>query len=450
VAAVVRSTRKLSLRAELLAAARELSAAQTAAAPAPAPSRWGVPVAEPGGSALKRPRSGDGGVGASVAAVGGDRSSSSGGGGGDGGAPPAAPPAAPSAASAAAPAAPPGWSLHNGLLAGCRNVTAYKPIRAIDEGAYGRVFHAQDRETGEDVALKMVKFEVAHTNEGFPVTALREVNALLLLRHPNLVRCREVVVGRGFDKVYLVLDFMPHNVRDYLDKLPRGSLFTQGEVKCLMAQLLAGVAAMHGAWVMHRDLKPANLLISGEGTLVICDFGLARPFGAPLREHTPGVVTLWYRAPEVLLGLPRYGPAVDLWAVGCIFAEFLTREPLFPAKAEAAVLAAHCALLGTPRDAEWPGWRELPLAATLRAGERGGGAVPATPLRAALRLGGVGAAHAGGAQLSEAGLDLLQALLAMNPERRISAEEALRHAWFAEYPPPCDPRLLPAFPSAFQ
>jgi len=338
----------------------------------------------------------------------------------------------------------PSWASHNGLIQGCRNVTAYRPLRCIDQGTYGRVFLAEDRETGERVALKQIKFETASVNEGFPMTALREMGLLLSLIHPNIIRTREVVIGRDLDKVYMVMDYMPYNMRDFLEKLPSGTQFTQGEVKCLMQQLVEGLAHIHGKWVMHRDLKTANLLISPNGRLTICDFGLARTYGHPRRSYTETVVSLWYRAPEVLLSKGDYGPALDMWAVGCIFAEFLTREPLFPARGESEAISLIFSLLGTPSAKHWEGWKSLPNVAALRAAERNH---PPKSLRGALKLGGVGTAHIGGAQLSDAGLSLLMALLEVNPEKRISAEAALEHPWFSEYPPPCDPRLLPAFPA---
>ena len=330
-------------------------------------------------------------------------------------------------------------------------MACYKPVVAIDEGTYGKVWLARDRETGEHVALKQIKFEVAAANEGFPVTALRETNVLLSLAHPNVVRVREMVVGATVDKVYMVMDYMPHNLRAFLERLPKGAAFTQAEVKCLLLQLLRGLAFIHEKWFVHRDLKTDNLLIDNEGRLCICDFGLARRYGEPLRAYTPGVVTLYYRAPELLLGQRVYGPAVDVWSAGAIFAEFLTKQVLFPARAEAETVQAIFRLLGTPTDAAWPGWRDLPEVRRLRANERQ--FPPATPasLRKALRLpggGGTGAFAGGGVTFaSDLGLDLLLGLLTLDPERRITAAEALRHPYFSEAPAACDPRLLPAFPS---
>ena len=316
---------------------------------------------------------------------------------------------------------------------------------AIDEGTYGKVWLAEDRVTGEKVALKQIKFDAVPESEGFPITALREANVLLALAHPNVVRVREMVVGGSVDKVYMVMDYMPHSLRSFLERLPRGTFFTQAEVKCLVLQLLRGVAFMHERWFLHRDLKTDNLLIDNEGRLCVCDFGLARRFGDPLRAYTPGVVTLWYRAPEVLLGERVYGPAVDMWGVGCIFAEILTKAPLFQSRSEAEAVAQVFKLLGTPSEQDWPGWRALPHVRALRAAER---QYPPAGLRRALRLGGAAAGFAAGAFVSDAGLELLQGLLTCDPARRTTAAEALAHRFWQEAPAPCDPRLMPAFPSA--
>lgn len=356
--------------------------------------------------------------------------------------------------------------LRHPLLRGCRSLALFKPIHAIDEGAYGKVWLGEERATSRKVALKQIKFDKIHPNEGFPVTALREINTLLSLSAPGIVRVEEVVVGSTLDKIFLVMEFLPHNLREYVELLPPGSFFTQGEVKCLLSQLLAGVATMHAKWLLHRDLKTANVLMDNAGRLVICDFGLARRYGEPVRAYTDTVVTLWYRAPEVLLGCRDYGPPLDVWSVGCIFAELLTKEPLFMPKNEGGAVTDIFRLLGTPRDTapvaaggvgpappappghlppppSWPGWKSLPLVASLRAHER---TYPPQHLRKALKLGAT--AYAGSAHISDAGLHLLSSLLTLDPASRITAGEALAHPWFTEAPLPTDPRLMPAFPSA--
>ena len=112
-------------------------------------------------------------------------------------------------------------------------------------------------------------------------------------------------------------------------------LFIIGEVKCLLIQLLEAVAHLHDNWILHRDLKTSNILLSHQGILKVGDFGLAREYGSPLKAYTPVVVTLWYRAPELLLGCKEYSTPIDIWSVGCIFGELLTLEPVFQGKFEA-------------------------------------------------------------------------------------------------------------------
>jgi cell division cycle 2-like protein len=326
------------------------------------------------------------------------------------------------------------------------------------------------------VALKQFLFDKISPNEGFAVTALREINTLFSVqRHANIVGMEEVVLGSTLDKVYMVLQYLPHNLRDYIESLQPGAFFTQGEVKCMLQQLLRGLGAMHGRWLVHRDVKSANVLMDNEGRLCLCDFGLARRYGEPLRAYTDTVVTLWYRAPELLLGSKVYGPPVDLWSIGCIFAELLTKTPLFQSSSETAAISDIYKLLGTPRDTEaaplpssaafaaaasagggpvvggllpgqqtWPGWKSLPLVSQLRAAER---TYTAQPFRKALKLSAGPSSYASGAQISESGLDLLSGLLMLDPSQRLTATEALAHPWFREQPLPTDPRLMPAFPS---
>uniref|UniRef100_A0A8C2SPR2 cyclin-dependent kinase n=1 Tax=Coturnix japonica TaxID=93934 RepID=A0A8C2SPR2_COTJA len=127
-----------------------------------------------------------------------------------------------------------------------------------------------------------------------------------------------------------------------------------------MFQLLQGLAFCHAHRVLHRDLKPQNLLINADGAIKLADFGLARAFGVPVRTYTHEVVTLWYRAPEILLGCKYYSTAVDIWSLGCIFAEMVTRRALFPGDSEIDQLFRIFRTLGTPDEASWPGVTALP------------------------------------------------------------------------------------------
>nr|CAI5848543.1 unnamed protein product [Callosobruchus analis] len=162
--------------------------------------------------------------------------------------------------------------------------------------------------------------------EGFPITSLREINTLLKGQHPNIVTVREIVVGSNMDKIFIVMDYVEHDLKSLME--------TMRQIKCLLKQLLTAVAHLHDNWILHRDLKTSNLLLSHKGILKVGDFGLAREYGSPLKAYTPIVVTLWYRAPELLLCAKEYSTPIDIWSVGCIFAELLLMNALFPGKSE--------------------------------------------------------------------------------------------------------------------
>eukprot|EP00357_Protocruzia_adherens_P011629 CAMPEP_0114991002 /NCGR_PEP_ID=MMETSP0216-20121206/11117_1 /TAXON_ID=223996 /ORGANISM="Protocruzia adherens, Strain Boccale" /LENGTH=458 /DNA_ID=CAMNT_0002354255 /DNA_START=340 /DNA_END=1714 /DNA_ORIENTATION=- len=323
--------------------------------------------------------------------------------------------------------------LRHGLLDGCRSVESYAQLNKIDEGSYGIVFRAKDNETQEVVAIKKIK--LVRDKEGFPITSIREINILLSLKHENIVNVKEMVVGSTPDKIFMVMEYMDHELKALLEGLKRP--LSQGEIKCLMKQLLQAVAYMHSQWVLHRDLKTSNLLLNNRGILKVCDFGLARKYGDPIRPYTRTVVTLWYRAPELLLGSKTYGPAIDIWSVGCIFAELLLREPFLPGRGELDQLEKIFKLLGTPTEDTWPKWQSLPYATRIKFKKynvnRLRDKFPRT-------------SYTGDMYLTDMGLDFLQRMLWYCPEDRISAEDALKHPWFKENPVAVDPALMPTFP----
>ncbi|KAL6779722.1 CDKH1 [Auxenochlorella protothecoides x Auxenochlorella symbiontica] len=340
------------------------------------------------------------------------------------------------------PASPPGFRpgrpfLGRASAAECRSVDLYEKLNHISEGTYGVVYRARNSETGEICALKRVKLD--KERDGFPLTALREINILLSLRHPNIVNVSEVVVGSSLDSVFMVMEYGDHDLAGVMRRRLRQP-FSPAEAKTLMTALLAGVAYLHDNWVLHRDLKTSNILYTNQGVLKVCDFGLARQYGSPLKPYTHMVVTLWYRAPELLLGAKHYSTAVDVWSVGCIMAELLTREPLFPGKGEIDQLGKIFGLLGTPTEETWPGLDRLPNFRKFNFRQE-----RKNTLRAAFPP--PGPVFDGRPTLSEAGFDLLSSLLSLCPERRISAAEALQHPWFKEHPLPKDTALMPTFPS---
>ncbi|KAK1419974.1 hypothetical protein QVD17_29444 [Tagetes erecta] len=242
------------------------------------------------------------------------------------------------------------------MLQGCRSVDEFERLNKIDEGTYGVVYRAKDRKTREIVALKKVKME--KEREGFPLTSLREMNILLSFHHPSIVDVKEVVVGRNLDSIFMVMEYMEHDLKALMETMEQP--FSQSEVKCLMLQLFEGTKYLHDNWVLHRDLKTSNLLLNNRGELKICDFGLSRQYGSPLKPYTHLVVTLWYRAPELLLGSKLYSTAIDMWSLGCIMAELLSKQPLFNGKTEFDQLDKIFKTLGTPNEAIWPGYSKLP------------------------------------------------------------------------------------------
>ncbi|XP_058499800.1 cyclin-dependent kinase 20 isoform X3 [Solea solea] len=227
----------------------------------------------------------------------------------------------------------------------------YSILGRIGEGAHGIVFKAKHIETGETVALK--KVALRHLEDGIPNQALREIKALQEIEdNQHVVKLKDVFPhGTGF---VLVFDFMLSDLSEVIRNAQRP--LTPAQVKGYMRMLLKGVAFLHHNNIMHRDLKPANLLISSSGHLKIADFGLARLFseqGERLYSHQ--VATRWYRAPELLYGARRYDEGVDLWAVGCIFAELLNSSPLFPGENDIEQLCCVLRVLGTPTQESWPG-----------------------------------------------------------------------------------------------
>ena len=284
-----------------------------------------------------------------------------------------------------------------------------KPGSNLGEGTYGVVYKAKDRQTDEIVALKRIRLEVE--DEGIPSTALREISLLRELRHDNVVELKDCVQSEG--RLYLVFEYLDRDLKKYMESCngPLSPLL----VKSYLFQLTRGLAFCHSRGVMHRDLKPQNLLVSKDGRLKLADFGLARAFCPPIRPLTHEVVTLWYRPPEILLGSPSYAPPVDVWAIGTIFVEMVTKRPLFPGDSEIDQLYKIFRQLGTPDESLWQGvtemedfnkdfpkWYKTPFAKTVTE------------------------------NLDNAGLDLLEGFLVYSPKDRITAKDALNHAYFDE------------------
>ncbi|KAM4722358.1 cyclin-dependent kinase 10 [Rhinophrynus dorsalis] len=310
-------------------------------------------------------------------------------------------------------------------LGRCRSVKEFEKLNRIGEGTYGIVYRARDTRTNEIVALKKVRMD--KEKDGIPISSLREITLLLKLRHPNIVELKEVVVGNHLESIFLVMGYCEQDLASLLENMQ--TPFSEAQVKCICFQLLTGLQYLHENFIVHRDLKVSNLLMTDKGCVKIADFGLARAYSVPSKQMTPKVVTLWYRAPELLLGSTTQTTAIDMWAVGCILAELLAHKPLLPGTSEIQQIDLIIQLLGTPSENIWPGFSKLPLVGQYTVRKQ-----PYNNLKHKFPW------------LSEAGLRLLNFLFMYDPKKRATAEDSLGSSYFKEKPLPCEPQLMPTFP----
>lgn len=260
------------------------------------------------------------------------------------------------------------------------------------------------------MALKKIRLE--SEDEGIPSTAIREISLLKELQHPNIVRLYDVVHTER--RLTLVFEYLDQDLKKYLDICEGG--LEKTILKSFLYQLLCGVAFCHTHRVLHRDLKPQNLLINREGKLKLADFGLARAFGIPVRSYTHEVVTLWYRAPDVLMGSRTYSTPVDIWSVGCIFAEMATSKPIFAGTSESDQLKRIFKTLGTPTPQDYPALVELPDY------NRDLDIMCYPPLRSFADI---------TPQIDNVGISLLSQMLTYDPLQRCSAADAMKHDYFS-------------------
>mmetsp|Transcript_9113 Transcript_9113/g.12653 ORF Transcript_9113/g.12653 Transcript_9113/m.12653 type:complete len:474 (-) Transcript_9113:473-1894(-) len=299
----------------------------------------------------------------------------------------------------------------------------YQRTDLIGQGAYGIVYRGTQRSTGDTVAIKRIPFADATPEGGVPCNVIREISLLRELDHPNVVRLLDVIQAQP-GGLYLVFEYVAHDLKTFMDQYQTSDDISERRglpvpmVRSFMRQILAGVGFCHTYRVLHRDLKPHNLLISANGTqLKLADFGLARLSGLPNGPYTYEVVTLWYRAPELLLGASRYSAAVDVWSVGCIFAEMATGMPLFPGRSDIDQLFKIFQRRGTPTPEMWPACTRLPHYNPEFPNW------PEHPITDFVNLESLG---------SNSAADLLTQILQYDPDRRIVCRSALQHPYFFE------------------
>ncbi|EGG21753.1 p34-cdc2 protein [Cavenderia fasciculata] len=296
----------------------------------------------------------------------------------------------------------------------------YNVEKLIGEGTYGVVSKAVDTTTNKTVALKKIRNVQQAAHQGVGFSAIREMKMLQELKHENIIDLLDVFQHKS--NMYLVFELMEWDLEKII--MDKSIILKPSDIKSYMKMLLQGLDACHKNWILHRDLKPNNLLIGGDGILKLADFGLARQYGSPNKVYSPQAVTIFYRAPELLFGSRSYGPSLDIWSVGCIFAELMLRTPYLPGTSEIDQLAKIFAALGTPNETIWPGVTSLPNYIKFTD-------FPATPFKQLFTAAGDDA------------LDLLSKMLTFNPSARCSATEALNHPYFTNNPKPTNPRDLP-------
>ncbi|KAK2980250.1 hypothetical protein RJ640_008918, partial [Escallonia rubra] len=376
---------------------------------------------------------------------------------------------------------------------GSRSVDCFEKLEQIGEGTYGQVYRAREIQTGEIVALKKIRMD--NEKEGFPITAIREIKILKKLHHDNVIQLKEIVTSTGPESesvisltdgskykgsIYMVFEYMDHDLTGLADR--PGMRFSIPQIKWYMKQLLTGLHYCHVNQVLHRDIKGSNLLIDNEGNLKLADFGLARSFSNDHNGNlTNRVITLWYRPPELLLGATKYGPAVDMWSVGCIFAELLQGKPVLTGKNEPEQLNKIYELCGSPDEINWPGVSRIPWYNKFKPTRQ-----MKRRVKEVFRQLSKQTTYAEldfydmGCSFDRHALDLLEKMLTLDPsqetssgfglnsiitllhslysvlgdrerkDRRISAKDALDAEYFWIDPLPCDPKTLPKYESSHE
>lgn len=319
----------------------------------------------------------------------------------------------------------------------------YEKICEIGEGAYGKVYKGQNIISKEFVAMKLINRQFG---EGFPFSSIREIALLKSVKHKNIVNLIEVVTDRNLD-VYLVFDYAEYD----LDYILKSISLEENYVKSYMRQLLLGLYVLHSKNIYHRDLKPKNILVKATNIIEIADFGLAKQISPIEREKrkkpmSSTVITIYYRPLELFFKVPKYGPEVDIWSLGCIFYEMIMRKPLFYTKEvkksnseemnEMYVVQQIFSICGVPTEKDWPGWKSLSENSKLFQSEK---------IESTGDLDSYLTSHPTGKLPSNfmGAKPLLLAMLQLNPAKRLSIEQLLTNEYLRNFENSLDPQRLP-------
>lgn len=307
----------------------------------------------------------------------------------------------------------------------------YKQEDIIGHGAYGVVTTAVNKRTGGRVAVKRIS-PLSHTM--FALRTLREIKLLRYFHHENIIGIIDVIKPPSyeeFSEVYLIQELMETDLHSVI----KSQELSDDHCQYFTYQILRALKCLHSANVLHRDLKPSNLLLNTNCDLKVCDFGLARIQSYDGDAMAPGfmteyVATRWYRAPEIMLTFKEYTKAIDIWSVGCILSEMITGKALFPGKDYHDQLSQIFMVLGTPRKHEFESIRQ----------PRSRDYIRSLPF---FRRRGLRVVHP---KASDLAIDLMEKMLCFDARQRITADEALRHKYFAQYHDPYDEPVAPAIP----
>lgn len=294
----------------------------------------------------------------------------------------------------------------------------YQIIKALGSGAYGCVALAKDCKKNKHVAIKKMERTFEHVL--FAKRTLRELKILRLLHHENVIELKTILKPKSeskFDEIYAVFELMETDLGSIIKSQQELSL---DHVQFFLYQVLRGMKYIHSAGILHRDLKPKNLLVNSNWDLKICDFGLSRADIPELYEAgamTDYISTRWYRAPELLFGSDFYTAEVDVWSIGCIFAELLTRSSFLPGTDSENQLELIIDMVGIPdKETIEKFWGDKTPAFL----QKNAGSEPGDTPEFKKRFDGI----------DKTALDLLRKLLVFDPSKRITIEDAISHEFF--------------------